>query len=602
MLDKELIIIVDKTGLKAVEKSILEACDRVAMTPDAMLALEQAGLSYFTFDEVYDYRKFREDNLELTEATEDLLSELDKKYEDLLRYPRAFTGNILWFLVFFANTRYISSVCDWIKSNYGKVYLAASSEYDKPFEIELDFSEKGLAFYGFSRGLASKVGMIRETLSPECYWQDCAPGKLAVNKRQVIFSLGVAVKKALSKLSVTMKKWTENKKNTILVIQDKNEVGYLKKHLRMFAFKNPVEKMLQRVRHGHAAGQNIDPMFAEEVRDFSKRWFPAFAEHALEVFDLYHEKAIRHLRTFRDKVDHVFDIDEPKALFYSLSANRVYEDVYAYVANERDIPVFYFQHAGTTVFQEEDLYQRYLERNKNVRKINIYKSKLEKEILKEDHNSEKEVLGSAELYDLHLGQKNKRKKGILYCPGIFNAYNYKDLTANISDRQIFEINKDIVGVVSDFGADMDIKIHPCDTEHNHSYFSNLLDAKGCEGVNILKGFPAEKILKDYSLLILDYIGTTLVPDSIVFEMPVILYLKDMSILQEKALADLEKRFHIVRNRSDLEKYISRYAMGKLETKFSMEIVDKYAFPIDRGDPGVSISEFVQERINREVAA
>jgi hypothetical protein len=343
-------------------------------------------------------------------------------------------------------------------------------------------------------------------------------------------------------------------------------------------------------------------MFAEEVRIFAEKWFPGFTEHVLEVFDLYYDRAVRHLRAFRDKVDEVFNTDSPKALFYSLSANRVYEDVYAHVANERNIPVFYFQHAGTTVFQEEDLYQRYLERNKNIKKINIYKSQLEKEVLKEAHHSEREVLGSAELYYLHLGQKNKRKKDILYCPGIFNAYNYKDLTANISDRQIFEINKDIVGVVSDFGVGMDIKIHPCDTEHNHSYFSNLLDAKGCEGVNILKGFPAEKILKDYSLLVLDYIGTTLVPDSIVFEMPVILYLKDMSILQEKTLPDLGKRFHIAHCRADIEKYISRYSKGKLEMKFSMETVDKYAFPIDGGDPSVSISEFIQERINREAGA
>ena len=600
MLDKELIIIVDKAGLKAVDKALLEACDKVAMTPDAMLALEREGLSYFTFDEIYDYRKFREDNLELTEATEKLLCDLDKKYDSLLGYPRAFTGNILWFLVFFANTRYVSSVCGWIKNNYSKVYIAASSEYNKPFEIEIDFSEKGLAFYDFSRGLASKVGMIREALSPVCYWRDktAAP---STNKRQILFSCGISAKRMLSRVSAVLKEWATDKKDTILVIQDKNEVGYLKRRLRAFNFKNPVEKMLLLVRSGRAANQKIDPMFAEEVRIFSGKWFPLFTEHVLDVFDLYYERAVCYLRAFREKVDEVFNTDSPKALFYSLSANRVYEDVYAHVANERNIPVFYFQHAGTTVFQEEDLYQRYLERNKNVKKINIYKSKLEKEILKEEHHSEREVLGSAELYNLHLSQKNKRKKDILYCPGIFNAYNYKDLTANISDREIFEMNKDIVGVVSDFGVGMDIKIHPCDVEHNHSYFDSLLDAKGCEGVNILKGFPAEKILKDYSLLILDYIGTTLVPDSIVFEIPVILYLKDMSILQEKALSDLEKRFHIARNKADIEKYISLYSKGELETKFSMEIVDRYAFPIDGGDPGSTIAEFIQERINRGVA-
>ena len=38
---KELIILVDKSGLGAMDRSLLERCDRVAMTPDAMLAFEE---------------------------------------------------------------------------------------------------------------------------------------------------------------------------------------------------------------------------------------------------------------------------------------------------------------------------------------------------------------------------------------------------------------------------------------------------------------------------------------------------------------------------------------------------------------------------------
>ena len=77
-----------------------------------------------------------------------------------------------------------------------------------------------------------------------------------------------------------------------------------------------------------------------------------------------------------------------------------------------------------------------------------------------------------------------------------------------------------------------------------------------------------------------------------------MYLKDLSYLRKETMPDLAKRFYLAQNRSDLEKYISLYTQGKLKSKFSFDIVDKYVFPVKNGNPAVNISNYIQAKISR----
>ncbi len=571
---KELIILVDKAGLAAAGRSLLERCDRVAMTPDAILALEEEGLSFSTFDDIYGYRQFREDNLRMMDETEDLFRDLDRKYSASLEYPRAFTGNILWFLVFFANALYLSKVCRWAKNNYTKVHLAGSAKYDRPLRIDLDFSERGLAFCDFNRELASKVSMLRDVLSPDCYWSANAPQRGAgrpVGRQQLLFSARQTVKKPLVRARAFFEEHSGKDKDVIFVVRDSNEVNFVKRHMGDVALKKPLKRMLEDAFEGRLEKQDIECSFETEIRSFALKWFPEFEKRVLEAFEAYFEKAVRCLRAFMDKVEEAFKADSPKAVFYSFSPNRVYEDVLAYAANERNIPVFAFWHVGSHE-KDKDIYAKYLESNENVKM---------------------DVLEVSKFYNLHLDRKSGRGKGILYFPGIFNSYNYKDLMVNVPDRALFEVTRDIVEVVGEFGAEMDIKIHPNDEEYNYTYFSNLLKAKGAGNIGILRGFPAEKIMKHYSLFIFDYAGTSLIPAAGVFDTPAILYITDDSVLREKAIPDLERKFHMARHRSDLVKHISLYVQGKLETK----ITGEHAFPAGEEAPCVKMAGYVKSVID-----
>ena len=53
----------------------------------------------------------------------------------------------------------------------------------------------------------------------------------------------------------------------------------------------------------------------------------------------------------------------------------------------------------------------------------------------------------------------------------------------------------------------------------------------------------------------------------------------------------------MKDKSDLEKHIELYARGELASKFSLDIVDKYAFPINGKDPGRSIADYIKKKVS-----
>ena len=406
-MDKELLMLVDYVDIKAIDPDLLTKCDRVAMTPDAMSAFEQNGLSYLTLDDLYDYKRFRNDCHDLTLSIEELLFKIDRKYEPFSGFPRSFTGNIYSFLGFLTNICYISKICRRINEIYGKVHLWSSSQYKKEFKVNLDFSSAGLAFHKCNTGLVSRVSMFRASLAAECSWVDNIHPEqkdTGANKHRFINSLKQFIKKELAWRESVLVKWNAGEKKSVFVIQDGYEVSFIKRKMPGFAYINPLNKLLRRINGDDGSIPDIEPLFIDEVKEFAAEWAPDFEEHILETFTLYHNRIISRIGPFTRDLDGMFKKDRPLALFFSVCANRVYEDVSAYLANKKGIPVFYFQHGGTSAFYEQP-YQDYMEKNKNIEKINIFQSKIEKDICSGKISPESRALGSTIDYSIQFAQE-----------------------------------------------------------------------------------------------------------------------------------------------------------------------------------------------------
>ncbi len=78
------------------------------------------------------------------------------------------------------------------------------------------------------------------------------------------------------------------------------------------------------------------------------------------------------------------------------------------------------------------------------------------------------------------------------------------------------------------------------------------------------------------------------------KIPVILYDRDFEKmrLSKKVLSDLSNRFYIARNKVELLDFLKRYKDGKLPTKWSESFIDNYIYPIANGNPGVKITEYI----------
>lgn len=595
---KELLVLADYTDLKTVDRLLLDRCDRVAMTGGAMPAFEEENLSYMTFEDFYEHKRFRADNVEFISDMEKLFSALDGKYGPFLDFPRPFTGNIYWFLSSLTDLFYLSKVSKEISSRYDKVYMV-SNYPQQPLKSDIGFSAAGVMIGWAIWSLQGKVDIMKMCLAGKYsylrsdYSEKDNPG---YRQEGVVRRLKNNAKGLLRRGVSFMKKRENGNETPVFIIQDGYEVDYIKKHMGDFELRAPLREILPAIDSGKP--DSIEPLFGEEVSVFTGKWFPFLKKEVFEIFRLYHEKIICRLNHFSRSFDAALENGSPSALLFSIGANKLYEDAAAHIANIKGVPVFYFQHGFSTVFYNHP-YEKYFEHNVNIKKINILQSRVEYEILGESVFSEAMIGGSAKLHNLYLKTSKKScvgRKEALYCPVGFNVDGYKELTLNIPDREIFESNKAIMAAADKFGIRMDIKVFPGNEPYYCMYFDRLIRMFGYKDINTVKGVSAEAIFGNYGILILDSITSSLFPCSVVLNIPVIMYMKDSTNLRRETAGDVEKRFYLAKDAGELEKYLGLYAVGKLDAKFSPDIVDRYAFPVREGDPSGNIADYIRRRL------
>lgn len=599
MADKELVILIDYDDLKSVDLGILERCDRVAMTPLDMLAFEQADLSYMTFEDFYDYKDFRVDNSRLTYACERLFSDLDNKYSPFLEFPRVFSASIYFFLVFFADLYYISSVFERVLKKYEKIYIFSRLDDCKdPIRGRLIFSSERRASFNIDFGLRHKVAVLHDYLGEKCVrFEDKNTRRRGANdKRLSLMSSKMWIKNILLKLKARIDSCMLYGKKTVFVIQDGYEVSLLKKFIPEFRFENPAYRLLKTENRG-LKKRDIPILFKEELEKFSNEWFPKMKPYIYRVFEDYHENIICGLDAFGEYFETELDRHDPACLLYSMGADNVCEELCAYLSSKRGIPVFYFQHGVTHAFWNHP-WVKYIDRNIHVKKTAIVHSKTEKAFwAREDYDCQ--ALGSIKSYDFYKRRQRRKTKlkKALYVSGPFSFNNYKSLMVTASDMDMFETNKDVISAAVRFNLSMDIKVHPADENYNYGYFDKLTRHLQGADIRVIRNIPAEHILENYELIIVDYFHTAVLSNLILLDTPAIIYQKDTDCLKEEAAPDIESRFYMARGKSNLEAYLSVYKEGKLGSKFLPYMIDKYVFPLNGQDPGESISRYIRERVS-----
>lgn len=608
-------IITGYAGKDALGKYISDGGLNIAMSAGAMLALDSMGEAYLTFDDLYPMEEFRSELALMTVKVEGLFDELDDASSQQAGFARPYRANIYWFVIFLANLLYLARVARELKARsesqrllVGRFLKAGNYDLD-PCSIGPE--SDGLTFQNYYYGLQNKVDLLASALGPGLV-QTTLVGEERQRAGEIAYILSSARFRARYMLTKTWRdkafeaissafagrKGPGTKKGSIFVIQDKYEVRWLKRYLSDYRFICPMEE----VRAGGLAKKHDAGSF-HAVRDlvdrFARERLPLFRDHLLDLFSAYHNNVVTTLRSFTSSFEGLMAERSPRALFYSIGAHNVIEEVCADAANRAGIPVFYFQHGGASAYTH-DPYQKYFEENGNIERIRIMRSPVEAEETA-DSTSVNKALGSMTLHRLFVQSASLRGRArpgrpaekVLYLCSAFSTHAYKDLLLTVPDCEKYRINRDIVGSVSARGIKMDIKLDTVDERTCRDYFTNLVRSAGASGIRVLHRIPAESIIGSYGLVIVEYLTSALTSVVLMLDIPVVCYLPDRSSVKPGFIDTLKKRTYLVEDRASLDEVLDRFARTGLDSRWMPELVDRYAFHRQGGDPGPKIASYVR---------
>ena len=324
---------------------------------------------------------------------------------------------------------------------------------------------------------------------------------------------------------------------------------------------------------------------------FLKSNYPKLNLLITSLFGSYHREVVGRISYYKKSFEDMVSYHCPKALLFSVGSRDVIDCLFATIANKRNIPIFYFQHGGANTFFPNP-YQKYVETDVKIKKTLILNSMIEAEQAKQN-GSKCIALGSMSRYELISNKEVKCNNKILYCCGPPAFYTYRYTFSTEIDKESYQINREIVDVAMNNSIPIDIKLHPTEQNSSFHFFKRLIKNSNFKGARIIYGIPAEKIMKFYGLIILDFVGTAIALYALSLKIPIILYLKNENYVNQMVSDDLKRRCYLVNNRNMLENVLRKYSDGNLPSKWSEDIIDRYIYPLKNGHPGPNIANYIR---------
>jgi len=420
-------------------------------------------LNPYNLNSYYSREDFVRDFTEFQKKLETALQTEDEKFNSGGKsFPMAYSSNIYWFIVLLADLYYLNGVAN----NYGELGQCY-------WDVDINFHSLDLSKH--YTGWPLKKRILESLLGLDCVDD--------IDEKKLRRPLSKYIKKAKQIVSnATQMRGGKN----IAVVQGGFEVDLLKHYLPEAHYTYPKKQILESIPNTSnyivAPDSHLDMFLREELSGSVASW-------AINMFDCYQSSVVYRILDAQWKVVDLFTKDRPKALFYSIGAIDTLDHIIAWVAEQMDIPVFYFQHSGGISAFKYNPFNKYIEDNNRVKKINIdYKT-----------------FGSIDIWNR---SKKKWKRfdppyRDLYCPTAptFNAY--KDLFLGKSDKEYLANHLHIMNMSAVFDRRLDINIHPVEAAHSYAHFERLIKKHNFKNIRIINR-DARDIAGRYDDVIVDY--------------------------------------------------------------------------------------------------
>lgn len=603
----ELIIVQSINDLASLKKVLSKNNEILAFSDSVMIDLDQNGIKYKIIEDFYSSERYNQDASVFRDKVKKFLKHLDKTCENEVNFPYAYSGNEHYFLPWFDDLFYLERLIETLKNKYNKIYLFSTSEPKKILENHLNFSKfnsryvNGTISFPLEKSFERKIQLIYDSinisfLKDKILTKKNIPIKYQIksffNRLQFFYYRKFQIK------NVNKKKEFSLKNKNVYIIYDGYELYPLKKYLPKFEYSNPTTKLRQEIQTKKP--EDISNIFINDIlKSFIDKNFFFLKKYLYVFINSYQLEIVGRINSFKKKFEIIIKKDKPILMLSSIGTRDVFDTICCFVANKYKIPLITFQHSGSASFYYNP-YSKSLEYNTRVSKNLI--SQYKKDIYKLNNEFTKVLcMGSVKQYeDYHKVRYKKPTKDILYFLGPDLTKSFRELLGNQSVNIQYKQSIDIISAAETLSLSIDLKLHPTGEKNSFESYRKIIKNNQYQNTNIIYGSFAESISNKYRLLILDTLGTAVIMHIMCLKVPIIIYNCDFDyyklLIDKSALSDLQNRFYIAKNKIELIGFLKRYQAGKLPSKWSEEIIDNYIFPLNKGNPGKNIADYIKNHI------
>lgn len=598
----DLIIIETLNDFSLLKNYINSQTDILVFDQKTMIALDLKGIKYKVIEDFYPKENYYTDVHNFRPKVTNLFKILDKVVTTKTNFPYSFSGNEHYFSTLFDDLLFLDTLIKVIKRKYSKFYFFSSIRPEINQDENYKYSQlnsrkiNGSISFQCLRTQNNQLKILYNTINPVFIKDKISRIKyVPLNYRmlKIFYKLNARLYNFIIYKNYEKLRKKGSDEIRIYCIQDSYEVTPLKKYLPHYKYENPVTKLRQKI-------ETLNPeeiKFSEidsEIKNFAEHNFLNLANYCIKFLKSYSNEIVGRISSFKKEFQYLVKKDNPKLLLVGSGTRDVFDTICLFVFNELKINVISFQHTGTRILSDK-AYDESLEFNQRVEKTLIVQSKRDLVRLK-NSKTVPICFGSIQQYEKNIRQKDtKKSKNIFLCLGPDIDFSFRHLVENYSVSKKYIQSLDIISIADKLNIPLHIKLHPTGEEKSFFCYQKIINNKNFRKTKILYGRNVESISENYKIVITDYISSTAFRHLISLKVPIIIYDKDFDKMRisKEDLELLLKRCYVAKKKDDLERLLKDFLSLKLKSKWNTEIIDRLIYPIEKGNPGKNIANYIE---------
>mgnify|MGYP007072007474 CR=1 FL=1 len=598
----ELIILQSLNNFSKFEKILSRSADILVFDQSVMIELDQKGIKYKSVEDFYTPDDYSKDIYAFRNKVEDLLMHLDKEQATIVNFPYSYNGNGHYFYKWFDNLFYLEKLIQVLKKKYNKIYLFAPNEPKKLKNDIFKFSNlnskkvDGTISFTSETSAERVLQLIYNSLDIYFLEDRKVPTKKIPVKYKVKYlfnRLKIFYDRKQYSKNFFFNRYLNKIEKKIFLIQDSYEVTLLKKYLVKSNFLNPTIKLRKNIALEQPVvlkNSNIENILLK----FANKELIFLREYFCILLNSYSKEVVGRISSYKKKFELLVKKDKPNLFLLGVGTRDVFDMICCYIANTHDIPVILLQHGISRILVDAPN-AKSVEYNSQILKTLIVQSKKDVDYLQ---NSKTEVfcMGSINQYERNnICYNHKPTKEILFCLGPDSNFVFRHLLDIYSINKKHQQSTEVITTAEECSLSIDIKLHPLEDQNSLKNYLDIIKNNKFKQTKIIYGGSAENLSRSYKLVIIDFLSSSIRNHILSLDIPVIIYDRDFDKIKfrKDALSSLYDRCYIAKNTSDLRKFLNNFKLGKLPSKWSKDIIDKYIYPIDKGNPGKNIAEYIE---------